>query len=261
MINEWLVNCMIMPSFPGFSRLWAVSRRYGVTCLKEQVLGFQTALQDGVLSGTHVQQEIFMKHILPVIALAAASSLAIPALAQSGGGTTYQTTATGPAEQPPNNSPGTSTVMIDISGSNLMVEAPFRDLVGTTIDAHLHCCTTAPSSGVAPVAMPFVGFPVGVRSGTYANTIPLDDVMSYDPFFLAAHGGTPQGAASALLDAMNAGEAYVNIHTSAYPNGEIRGFVMAAPIPEPAQWSMLAGGLGGLLLIGRRLRRERVRGR
>jgi hypothetical protein len=55
---------------------------------------------------------------------------------------------------------------------------------------------------------------------------------------------------------MNAHEAYVNVHTSTYPGGEIRGFVVAAPIPEPAEWAMLAGGLASLLWIGRRRRWE-----
>ncbi|RYI98685.1 MAG: CHRD domain-containing protein, partial [Acetobacteraceae bacterium] len=64
----------------------------------------------------------------------------------------------------------------------------------------------------------------------------LDDAASYAPAFLAANGGTAQGAYAALVDAMLANEAYVNIHTAAYPNGEIRGFVVAAPIPEPAEW-------------------------
>ncbi|VXC74573.1 CHRD domain-containing protein [Massilia sp. 9I] len=41
-------------------------------------------------------------------------------------------------------------------------------------------------------------------------------------------------AGAALLDAMNDNRAYLNIHTTQYPNGEIRGFVVSAPISEPA---------------------------
>jgi len=192
-----------------------------------------------------------MKQVLSVLALAAATALATPAFAQ-----TYRAVASGPAESPPNGSPGNSLVTIDIGASNLMVDMPFRDLVGAASAAHIHCCTTDAFTGTAAIAMPFDDFPTGVRAGSYTRAIPLYDEASYDPAFLAAHGGTASGAASALVDGINANEAYVNIHTSAHPAGEIRGFIVAAPVPEPAEWAMLAGGLGGLLWAGRRRRPE-----
>ena len=77
--------------------------------------------------------------------------------------------------------------------------------------------------------------------------------MSWTPAFLSEHGGTAAGAASALVDAINANEAYVNIHTDLYPSGEIRGWLVAAPpVPETAEWSMLAAGLAGLMWMSRR---------
>lgn len=196
-----------------------------------------------------------MKHVLSVLALAAASSLAAPAFAQSSG-VTYRAIASGALEEPPNASAGNSLTTIEINGRQLLVDAPFRDLTGTTVDAHIHCCTTEAFRGVAPVAVPFDDFPTGVRAGEYSAAIPLGLASSYDPAFLAANGGTVQGAYSALVDAVNANQAYVNIHTSAYPNGEIRGFLVAAPIPEPAEWAMLGAGLAGLLWMGRRRRDE-----
>jgi hypothetical protein len=194
-----------------------------------------------------------MKQVLSVLALAATMGLAAPAFAQ-----TYRAVASGPAESPPNGSPGTSLVTIDIGSSNLMVDMPFRDLIGTTTDAHIHCCTTDAFTGVAAISMPFEDFPTGVKAGSYSMAIPLYEETSYDPAFLAANGGTASGAASALVDGINGNEAYVNIHTSAYPGGEIRGFIVAAPIPEPAEWAMMAGGLAGLLWMGRRRRWETI---
>lgn len=195
-----------------------------------------------------------MKHVLSVLALAAAAAAAAPAFAQSSA--TYRSIASGPAESPPNASFGTSLTTIEINDSMIMIDAPFRDLTGATTMAHVHCCTGSPFSGTAGVAVPFTGFPTGVRAGEYSAAVPLYEESSYDPAFLAANGGTAQGAASALVAGMNANEAYVNIHTSAYPGGEIRGFVVAAPIPEPAEWAMLGAGLAGLLWMGRRRREE-----
>lgn len=143
-------------------------------------------------------------------------------------------------------------VTLETGGRSILVDMPFRDLVGTTAAAHIHCCTSEAFTGTAPVALPFAGFPTGVRAGDYSASIPLADAASWEPAFLAANGGTVQGAASALLDAIAANEAYVNIHTSAYANGEIRGFLVAAPVPEPSGWAMLGAGMAGLLWLGRR---------
>jgi len=192
-----------------------------------------------------------MKQVLSVLALAAAAGLATPAFAQ-----TYRANLTGPGESPPNTSPGMSMVTIDLSGTKLMVDAPFRDLVAPTTVAHIHCCTTQAFSGAAAPAIGFADFPTGVQSGTYSHSFSLSDTATYEPAFLAANGGTASSAASALMNAINANEAYVNIHSTTYPNGEIRGFLVAAPIPEPAEWALLAGGLASLLWMGRRRRRE-----
>ena len=192
-----------------------------------------------------------MKQVLSVLALAAASALATPAFAQ-----TYQAVASGPAESPPNGSPGNSMVTIEFNGTNMSVDMPFNNLVGSTTEAHVHCCTSEAFTGTSPVAVPFTDFPAGVKSGSYTRTFGLYDETTYDPAFLKANRGTVQGAASALVDSINANEAYINIHTTAHPEGEIRGFIVAAPVPEPAGWALLAGGLGGLLWASRRRRPE-----
>jgi hypothetical protein len=194
-----------------------------------------------------------MKHVLSVLALVAASSaVAVPAGAAPND-PTYRAVASGALESPPNASPGTSLVTIDLGGTQMLVDMPFRDLVGTTTAAHIHCCTSTAFTGTAPVAVPFQDFPTDVHTGTYSNAIALGDAASFDPAFMTAHGGTVQGAASALVDAINANEAYINIHTTLYPNGEVRGWLVAAPpVPETAEWSMLAVGLAGLMWMSRR---------
>jgi hypothetical protein len=189
-----------------------------------------------------------MKQSLSILALAAATLLASAAQAQ----TTLKAVASGPSESPPNGSPGSSVASFEIDGDLLRAEVPFRDLLAGATMAHIHCCTTAAFTGTAPVAVPFVDFPLGVTNATYTHAFDLTDAAVYDPAFLAAFGGTPASASTALIDAINANEAYVNIHTTQFPAGEIRGFLVAAPIPEPATWGMLGLGLAGLGLMRRR---------
>ena len=70
--------------------------------------------------------------------------------------------------------------------------------------------------------------------------------------FNAIYLNTPAGGL--LLADLLAGNIYVNVHTTGYPGGEIRGQLgQLAPIPEPGTWILLTAGL--VLLAGSALRR------
>jgi hypothetical protein len=43
------------------------------------------------------------------------------------------------------------------------------------------------------------------------------------------------------------------MHTQFVPGGEIRGFLQAAPVPEPETWAMMLAGLG---VVGAAVRRR-----
>jgi hypothetical protein len=57
-----------------------------------------------------------------------------------------------------------------------------------------------------------------------------------------------------LLAGAAAGEAYVNLHTSAYPGGEIRGFLQgpALPVPEPAALVLMLAGAAAVVSVARK---------
>ena len=159
----------------------------------------------------------------------------------------------GPAESPPNGSPGTgfATVTLDLDLFTMRVQINFTGLEGYTTAAHIHAPTAQPFTGLADVATQvpsFEGFPFGVFSGTYDHTFDLTLASSYNPAFISANGGTISGASNALIFALEDGKAYLNIHTYNFPGGEIRGFL----VPEPATIGLLAVGVAGFLLMRRR---------
>ena len=165
---------------------------------------------------------------------------------------TYIAYLSGPAESPPNASPatGTANVTLDTAAHALAVDIAFSGLLGTTMASHIHCCTAVPGGGTAMVATQtpsFGGFPLGVTSGTYSNVFDTSLSSTWNPAFISAHGGTVAGAEAELATALAADEAYLNVHSTFAPGGEIRGFLI--PAPEPATLAVLVSGLLTLVIL------------
>jgi hypothetical protein len=142
----------------------------------------------------------------------------------------YTARLTGPAELPPNDSDGLGHVIVrvDFDLNTLEISAAFDDLVGTVTEAHIHAPTSTVGSGTAIAATPspsFPDFPLGVSSGDYEGEFDLALASSYDPAFITQSGGMVGDAYAALGVALIDGKAYFDIHSTAFPNGEIRGFL------------------------------------
>jgi len=126
---------------------------------------------------------------------------------------------------------GTGTGMAtlnDVSGA-MSVSGSFANLIGTSNNAHIHCC--APPGTPAGVLFGLT-FDFGVTSGNFSGNAVL--------------------SAANVQNVLN-GLTYINIHSTFRPGGEIRGQLLN-PIPEPATCVMLATGVSGFLLLRRRFR-------
>ena len=155
-------------------------------------------------------------------------------------------------ENPPTGSPGIGSALVTVDSvlNTMQVNVTFSGLTSGDTAAHIHCCV-APggNAGVATTTPTFTGFPGGVTSGTYSHSFDLTQATSWNPAYVTASGGTTAGAEAALLGGLAAGQAYLNIHTTNFGGGEIRGFLVATP--EPGTF-LLAGAVLAGFLIGRR---------
>jgi len=166
-----------------------------------------------------------------VLAVAVSCACAPAALAHHFRYTAY---LTGTAESPANPSPALGHVVltIDFDENVLEVDATFDELLGNVTQAHIHASTAAVGAGIADAATmvpSFDAFPTGVTSGDYAHEFDLALASTYNPDFITSSGGSISTAYNALAAALNGGKAYFDIHTSAYPDGEIRGFLSYVP--------------------------------
>ena len=126
----------------------------------------------------------------------------------------------GANETPPNASPavGACDGTLDKATGDIAVSCAYQDLLGPRTASHIH---RAPAGVAGPVIIPLSG--AGPASGAIG---PVLGVLSAADVDLAKIQGL-----------------YINIHSTVFPGGEIRGQIT----PEPATLALLGVGVAALL--------------
>ena len=118
-------------------------------------------------------------------------------------------------------------------------QGAFSDLTSTASASHIHGPTTANNGSgftqTAGVLFTLTRSSSAVTGGTF--TAPSSVITL---------------TAAQQTDLFN-GKYYINIHTATNSGGELRGFIVPAPVPEPATCGLVA--VGALGLMGRRRKR------
>lgn len=144
------------------------------------------------------------------------AALLLTAGAVSAATTTYTATLSGNNEVPAVSTPaaGIATLILDDSGgfgASIPLHLEFSGLTGTQNAVHIH---EAPAGANGPAIL---GLPLG-------SPVDIDVLLSQLP-----------------IASLAAGELYINIHTSTFPSGELRGqFLPADSVDvEGARWGSL----------------------
>lgn len=165
-----------------------------------------------------------------------------------------QSIKNGPEADGSTNSPGfgEGTVELDLDTNVISYDFSWSGLIGDLTKLHVHGPASVDASNPQHVieifGPPEVPAELATTAGTVSNSFALQTLVQegFDPL-------SPE----AIIETMMNGQAYLNVHTTVFGKGEIRGN-LGMPVPEPHSAMLCLFGLGLLLLTrsGRRGQRS-----
>lgn len=163
-----------------------------------------------------------------LLAIAAVVGLAVTTASAGEGTHSFDATLTGFNEAPPILTNGTGTFHATVTATSLTYTETFSGLTSPVLQSHIHFAERGVNGAVFVFLCTNLGNgPAGTPAcpaggGTVSRTVTAADVLGVGGQHITA------GDFAALLRILRSGDAYVNVHTTSFPAGEIRGQVRAA---------------------------------
>jgi CHRD domain len=156
----------------------------------------------------------------------------------------YSFNLNGLQEVPANGSPAAGSMQITIDDTANLISYQFTgfNFVGTFAAAHIHRALAGVNGPVVYDLVP---------AADYSGPVTFGPIAIPNSWALLGQSETDMTAGLGALINAQPWNYYVNVHTSAFPGGEIRG--QLAPIPESSTWAMM---LAGIAVVGWHLRRR-----
>ena len=122
---------------------------------------------------------------------------------------------------------GSAQVNVDRAGGTISYTLTYADLTSPVTQAHIHFGKTHTAGGIIAFLCSNLSNPPGgtppcpESGGTVTGSITAAQVVAQET------QNIPANDFRALVQAIDSGTAYVNVHTSRFPAGEIRGQILA----------------------------------
>ncbi|HEX2410917.1 MAG TPA: CHRD domain-containing protein [Solirubrobacteraceae bacterium] len=155
----------------------------------------------------------------------------VGAAVAGGGGRGIEERLTGYEEVPAISTDGSGKFAAKFArfGDSIKFRLSYRDLEGAVQQAHIHLGQEGVNGGISVFLCTNLGNgPAGTQAcpvapATVTGEIGPEDVIGPGPMPPTSPGqGIEVGAFDELVDAIEAGVTYVNVHSSKWPGGEIR---------------------------------------
>ncbi len=160
-----------------------------------------------------------MKSFRKILSVAGFFFLLVPLVsARAGAATTFRATLSGKNQSPPIDTPahGTATFTLSKTGKSLRFRLYVADIDGVSM-AHIHI---GPAGQEGPVAVWLYPShpPAMVKKGKFTGVLATGIITAR-----RLQGPLKGKTIADLVQEIKNGDAYVNVHTTAHPAGEIRG--------------------------------------
>jgi hypothetical protein len=152
--------------------------------------------------------------------------LTVSAASADAGSANLSARLSGFSEVPPNLTAGSGSFRATVQGNSLTYKLSFSNLSATATQSHIHFAQSGVNGGVflflcgsgatpGPAGTPTCP----AAGGTVTRTVTAADLLAVPAQGVAA------GDFAGVLRIIRSGDAYVNVHTTTHPAGEIRGQV------------------------------------